>query len=76
MDTMMEHLIKVIDNNLTFREKQVVLERIGYYDDLPKTLEEIGKMQGCTRERIRQIESKALRKLRRNSDIKALNPYN
>jgi RNA polymerase primary sigma factor len=51
-------------NSLEPREKSVVIMRFGLDDDEPKTLEEIGKVFGVTRERIRQIETKALRKLR------------
>jgi RNA polymerase primary sigma factor len=51
-------------NTLTPREKQVIVMRFGFDDDEPKTLEEIGASFGVTRERIRQIETKALSKLR------------
>ena len=50
--------------HLTDRERQVIELRVGFADDNPLTLEEIGKMHDLTRERIRQIESKALKKLR------------
>lgn len=50
--------------SLSPREKEVMVMRFGLEDDQPKTLEEIGTVFGVTRERIRQIESKALRKLR------------
>lgn len=49
---------------LSDREKEVMILRFGLEDDQPKTLEEIGTHFGVTRERIRQIEAKALRKLR------------
>ena len=49
---------------LSDREKEVMVMRFGLEDDTPKTLEEIGTHFGVTRERIRQIETKALRKLR------------
>ena len=51
-------------SHLTDRERQVIELRVGFADDNPLTLEEIGKMHDLTRERIRQIESKALKKLR------------
>lgn len=51
-------------NSLTPREKQVVVMRFGLDDDEPKTLAQIGETLGVTRERIRQIEERALRKLR------------
>ena len=48
---------------LTSREQEVLKARYGFEDDVEKTLEEVGQTFGVTRERIRQIESKALRKL-------------
>ena len=56
------------------REKIVIAYRFGYVDDRTHTLEEVGQKLNVTRERIRQIESKALRKLRNNRQIKAFNP--
>lgn len=56
-------VIAILDT-LSEREKEVMVMRFGLEDDTPKTLEEIGTHFGVTRERIRQIESKALRKLR------------
>ena len=56
-------LLGVLDT-LSPREKEVMVLRFGLEDDQPKTLEEIGSVFGVTRERIRQIEAKALRKLR------------
>ena len=57
-------LQEVLVNRLKPREKEVVAERFGLRDDEPKTLEQIGKKFGVTRERIRQIEDKSLQKLR------------
>ena len=54
-------LIKIV--HLTDRERVVIEERYGLKDDIPKTLQQIGDKFGVTRERIRQIEAKALRKL-------------
>lgn len=51
------------------RERQVICERYGLSDGVEKTLEEIGSSMNVTRERIRQIETKALRKLRRLGEI-------
>ena len=50
--------------SLTEKEKEVLTYRFGFYDGKPKTLEEIGKIYNVGRERIRQIEGKALRKLK------------
>ncbi len=54
---------KLVDSCLKERERDVILQRYGFDDGRPKTLEEVGTKMGVTRERIRQIESKALRKL-------------
>lgn len=58
---------------LTQREAQVIALRFGFVDGKEYTLEEVGKRFNVTRERIRQIESKALRKLKRNRIIKTYN---
>ena len=58
-----EQLMEVL-KTLTPREQQVLSLRFGLYDGQPRTLEEVGKQFHVTRERIRQIEDKALRKLR------------
>ena len=60
---------------LTEREEQVLRLRFGLDDGSCKTLEEVGQMFGVTRERIRQIEAKALRKLRHPSRSKKLRDY-
>lgn len=60
---------------LTEREQQVLRLRFGFDDGRQRTLEEIGKKFDVTRERIRQIESKALRKLRHPSRSKKLKDY-
>lgn len=60
---------------LTEREEQVLRLRFGLDDGSPKTLEEVGQMFGVTRERIRQIEAKALRKLRHPSRAKKLRDF-
>ena len=62
-------------NSLTEREKQVLILRFGLIDGRARTLEEVGKVFEVTRERIRQIEAKALRKLRHPSRSKKLKDY-
>lgn len=69
-----EHLLEVLDT-LTPREKRVLQMRFGIDDGKPRTLEEVGKEFDVTRERIRQIEAKALRKLRHPSRSKRLKDY-
>lgn len=62
-------------NTLTEREKDVLKLRFGLEDNKSKTLEEVGKIFGVTRERIRQIETKALRKLRHPARSKKLRDF-
>jgi len=69
-----EQLKEVMDS-LTDREKQVLTLRFGLIDGRARTLEEVGKQFQVTRERIRQIEAKALRKLRHPSRSKKLKDY-
>ena len=69
-----EQLMEVLDT-LTDRERQVLKLRFGLEDGKPRTLEEVGKEFNVTRERIRQIEAKALRKLRHPSRSKKLKDY-
>lgn len=61
--------------NLTKNEKTVIIYRFGFNKDKRLTLEMIGKILGVTRERVRQIEAKALRKLRNTSNISELAVY-
>ena len=58
-----------LDSCLTNREKSVIVMRYGIYGGEPKTLEEVGVAFGVTRERIRQIESKAIKKLKRRYHV-------
>ena len=69
-----EQLVDVL-KTLTPREEQVLRLRFGLDDGHPRTLEEVGKEFDVTRERIRQIESKALRKLRHPSRSKKLKDF-
>jgi len=69
-----EQLMEVLDT-LTEREQKVLKLRFGLEDGRARTLEEVGKQFDVTRERIRQIEAKALRKLRHPSRSKKLRDY-
>ena len=69
-----EQLLRVLDT-LTPREEKVLRLRYGLDDGKPRTLEEVGKEFNVTRERIRQIEAKALRKLRHPSRSKKLKDF-
>ena len=69
-----EQLCNIL-HTLTPREEQVIKLRFGLEDGRPRTLEEVGKKFEITRERIRQIEAKALRKLRHPSRSKTLKDY-
>ena len=69
-----EQLMEVL-GTLTEREQKVLRLRFGLDDGRPRTLEEVGKQFHVTRERIRQIEAKALRKLRHPSRSRKLKDY-
>ena len=69
-----EQLMEVL-STLTEREQKVLRLRFGLDDGRPRTLEEVGRQFNVTRERIRQIEAKALRKLRHPSRSKVLKDY-
>ncbi|MBQ4177176.1 MAG: RNA polymerase sigma factor RpoD [Lachnospiraceae bacterium] len=64
---MLKEQIREILNDLSDREQQVLRLRYGLDDNRSRTLEEVGKQMNVTRERIRQIEAKALRKLKRKN---------
>jgi len=74
MSLLKEQLAEVL-KTLTPREEKVLSLRFGLEDGNPKTLEEVGKEFNVTRERIRQIEAKALRKLRHPSRSKKLRDF-
>ena len=69
-----EQLVEVL-STLTPREEKVLKLRFGIEDGRTRTLEEVGKEFNVTRERIRQIEAKALRKLRHPSRSRKLKDY-
>lgn len=69
-----EHVKEILET-LTPRERKVLELRFGLVDDRQRTLEEVGKEFGVTRERIRQIEAKALKRLRHPSKNRKLKDY-
>lgn len=69
-----ERISEVLDT-LSERERQVIEDRFGLVNGYPKTLEEVGKAYNVTRERIRQIEAKALKKLRHPTRMKRLQGF-
>lgn len=73
--TMLREQLNDVIGTLTDREGKVLKMRFGFDDGKPRTLEEVGKQFEVTRERIRQIEAKALRKLRHPSRSKKLKDF-
>jgi len=73
--TLLKEQLNTVLETLTEREKKVLTLRFGLEDGRARTLEEVGKEFDVTRERIRQIEAKALRKLRHPSRSKKLKDY-
>jgi len=73
--TMLRNEVDEILDTLTPRERRALQLRFGLIDGQQRTLEEVGKRFGVTRERVRQIEAKALRKLRHPSRSKKLKDY-
>jgi RNA polymerase primary sigma factor len=67
--------VRRVMKTLTPREEEVLSKRFGLSDGTEHTLEEVGRLHNVTRERIRQIESKALRKLRHPSRAAKLKPF-
>ena len=73
--TLLQEQLHAVLDTLSEREAGVVSMRFGLTDGQPKTLDEIGKVYGVTRERIRQIESKTMSKLRHPSRSQVLRDY-
>ena len=72
---MLKDRIRAVLDTLNPREREVLEQRFGLIDGYSRTLEEVGKQFQVTRERIRQIEAKALRKMRHPSRIRQLDGY-
>jgi RNA polymerase primary sigma factor len=72
---MLQDQLEQVLDNLSLREQRIIQLRFGLTDGHPKTLEEVGREFGVTRERIRQIESKTLAKLRHPSRAQMLREY-
>ena len=75
MDVLLHDQLMEVIKSQTEREQKVILLRFGLEDGKPRTLEEVGKVFGITRERIRQIEAKSLRKLRNPSKVRRLKDF-
>ena len=73
--TLLKEELSAVLDTLTERERKVLTLRFGLVDGHARTLEEVGKEFDVTRERIRQIEAKALRKLRHPSRSKRLKDF-
>jgi RNA polymerase primary sigma factor len=73
--TLLKEQLKEVLDTLTDREQKVLILRFGLEDGRYRTLEEVGREFNVTRERIRQIEAKALRKLRHPSRSRKLKDY-
>ena len=69
-----EHIKEILDS-LTERERKILIMRFGLEDGVVHTLEEVGRAFGVTRERIRQIEAKALEKIKSHKSIEKLTEY-
>ncbi|HRT29866.1 MAG TPA: sigma-70 family RNA polymerase sigma factor, partial [Kiritimatiellia bacterium] len=73
--SMLKERLQEVLTTLTDRERQVLDNRFGLTDGYSRTLEEVGKQFNVTRERIRQIEAKALRKLRHPTRLRKLEGF-
>lgn len=72
---LLKESIEIVLNTLTLKERDIIEQRFGLRDDVDKTLEQLGNQYGLTRERIRQIEVKALKKLRHPNRAKKLKEF-
>jgi RNA polymerase primary sigma factor len=73
--TLLQEQLRAVLDTLSEREAGIVSMRFGLADGQPKTLDQIGKVYGVTRERIRQIEARTMSKLRHPSRTQALRDY-
>ena len=73
--SLLKNRLQEVLTDLTPREQKILALRFGLEDGVTHTLEEVGKEFGVTRERIRQIEAKALEKIRQHSALKKLKDY-
>ena len=71
----MKEEVNICLDCLTEKERDVIKKRFGFFNDKIYTLEEIGREYGVTREWIRQIEEKAIKKLRKKGYAKRLNSF-
>ena len=74
-ESMLRERVNEVLSTLTPREARILRLRFGLDDNRPYTLEEVGEKFGLTRERIRQIEGKALRRLRHPCRVQQLQEY-
>lgn len=72
LNTMAENVRIAVETVLTEREKFIIVNRFGLYGHTPKRLEDLSKVLGVTKERVRQIEAKAKRKMRKTYSSKVL----
>ena len=72
---LLKERLKQVLKTLTHREGEIIKLRFGLDGDSPKTLEEVGEIFKVTRERVRQIEAKALRKLRHSTRSRLLKEF-
>ena len=74
-NVLLQKQINKILNELSQKERKIIIHRFGINGEKPKTLEELGKDMGFSKERIRQIENIAIKKLRTKENIRHLKDY-